>query len=299
MKILLNNKLEKLEQEQRMQYENLKRSIEQGDGLKMMGADKNSNGGNIYDLKRAEEEDMINTTRKLPRLLEEKLNIINNMKRKEKEDEKRLLSQVRNKVNEELKKQKEKDEIKFKKEMEEIEQKRENIRQEKKRLMEELQNNKIAQQDILHPKPQNRIYPPQNYPQYPYNPSFFPPPYLMNNKNDSTSEFLKIFLLKKLFDDEKPQQIMQNPPMPQYIPTPIPQMPQMPQIQYQPPPQIIPQQQPIPIPQPIIIQSPPQNVGPPNIIIQKDRSPPPTQIIQQPNVGYKDIVLNKTKTISK
>ena len=267
--------------------------IDKRGGSKMMDT---SNGGNNTRL--SEEEDMIDTARKLPIILEDKINKINNMKRKEKQDENLLLSKIKQKVNEELKKQKEKDEIKFKKEMEEIEQKRENIRQEKKRLMEELQNTIIAEQDILHSKHQNRIYPPQNYPQYPYNPSFFPPPYLMNNKNDSTSEFLKIFLLKKLFDDEKPQQIMQNPPMPQYIPTPIPQMPQMPQIQYQPP-QIIPQQQPIPIPQPIIIQSPPQNVGPPNIIIQKDRSPPPPQIIQQPNVVYKDIVLTKTKTISK
>jgi hypothetical protein len=77
MKILLNNKIEKLEQEQRMQYENLKRSIEQGGGLKMMDAAKNPNGGNIYDLKRAEEEDMIDATRKLPRILEEEGNFIN------------------------------------------------------------------------------------------------------------------------------------------------------------------------------------------------------------------------------
>ena len=72
----------------------------------MMGAVKNANGGNNYDLRRAEEEDMLDATRKLPRLLENKMNIINNMKRKEKEDEKRLLSQVRKKVNEEIKKQK-------------------------------------------------------------------------------------------------------------------------------------------------------------------------------------------------
>jgi len=86
IKTLLNNKIEKLEQEQQMQFENLKYAIEQGGGLKMMGAVKNANGGNIYDLKRAEEEDMIDATRKLTRLLEEKINFINDMKRKEKED---------------------------------------------------------------------------------------------------------------------------------------------------------------------------------------------------------------------
>ena len=48
----------------------------------MMGAVKNANGGNNYDLRRAEEEDMLDATRKLPRLLENKMNIINNMKRK-------------------------------------------------------------------------------------------------------------------------------------------------------------------------------------------------------------------------
>ena len=294
IKNLLNNKIEKLEHDQQMQFNNLKYALEQGGGLKMMGAVRNANGGNNYDLQRAEEEDMIDATRKLPKILEDKINIINDMKRKEKQDEKRLLSQVRKKVNEEIKKQKEKDEIRFKKEIDEIEQKRENILQERRRLMEELQHNdyeESASNNTVYNQP--NINPPGMYPQpqmmppYPYPPQMYPPP-MNNNNNDSTSEFLKIFLLKKLFDD-KPQ-VLQNPApqIPQYIPTPIPQIPQ---IQYQQTPQ-----QPISYPQPIIYQNPPQVMSPPNVIIQQDRGQP--QVVKQPNIQYKDIVITKSETLN-
>jgi len=228
IKTLLNNKIEKLEQDQQMQFDNLKLALEKGGGLKMMGAVKNANGGNNFDLQRAEEEDMIDATRKLPRLLEEKINLLNNMKIQEKQDEKRLLSQARRKLNDELKKQKEKDEIRFKKEIDEIEQKRERIRQERKRLIEELNNDfEDSESNTIYsnsqsgpaPSPPPLMYPPQMMPQYPYQqPMFIPPPIHTNNNNgDSTSEFLKIFLLKKLFDD-KPHQTVQNPPMPQFMP---------------------------------------------------------------------------------
>ena len=315
IKTLLNNKIEKLEQDQQMQFDNLKYALEQGGNLKMMGAVKNANGGNNYDLRRAEEEDMIDATRKLPRLLEDKINIINNMKRKEKQDEKRLLSQVKRKVNEEIQKQKEKDEQRFKKEIDEIEQKRENIRRERRRLMEELQRNDIeeSESNTMYSNQQNLpmqampgmvgmpgmqgmpgMYPPQMMPQYPYPPSIYPPPMNNNNSsnnNDSTSEFLKIFLLKKLFDD-KPQVVQQTPQVPQFIPYPQPQM--SPQIQYQPQPM---PQQPISYPQPIIYQNPPQVMNPPNVIIQQERRQP--QIVQQqPNVQYKDLVITKSETLN-
>ena len=317
IKTLLNNKIEKLEQDQQMQFENLKYALEQGGGLKMMGAVKNANGGNIYDLKRAEEEDIIDATRKLPRLLEEKINIINNMKIKEKEDEKRLLSQVKRKVNEEIKKQKEKDEIRFKRELDDIEQKRENIRQERRRLIEELQNRDIEESEIesLNSQP---IYNQNIAPQSPFPPSIYPtqmpqmmtpyafppniyPPMNNNNNKDSTDELLKIFILKKIFDD-KPQTVQTAPqiqPIPQYIPNPYPP-PQYPP--YQPPPQYQqpqPQQQPITIPQPIIIQSPQSMAPPPNVIIHEDRAQPQIQPqIIQPQLQYRDLLISNNDTLN-
>ena len=305
IKTLLNNKIEKLEQDQQMQFDNLKYALEQGGGLKMMGAVKNANGGNNYDLRKAEEEDMIDATRKLPKLLEDKINIINDMKRKEKEDEKRLLSQVRRKVNEEIKKQKEKDEIRFKKEIDEIERKRENIRQERKRLMEELQNGDIeeSESELINqnssPIYNQNIQPPAMYPPQMMAPYGFPPniyPTIDNNNSkDSTNEILKIFLLKKIFDD-KPQTVQTAPQIqPQYIPSPYPQYPT-----YQPPSQFPQPQQPITIPQPIIYQSPQPSISPPNVIIQQDRAQPQIQPqiqsqiqpqIIQPQMQYKDIVL--------
>ena len=309
IKILLNNKIEKLEQDQQIQFDNLKYALEQGGSLKMMGAVKNTNGGNNCDLKRAEEEGIIDATRKLPKLLEDKINIINDMKRREKEDEKRLLSQVKKKINEEIKKQKEKDEIRFKREIDEIEQKRENIRQERMRLMEELQNHEIEESEseqINLNSPHNyfqnmnpQVLPPPSIPQimspYTFPPNMYPSLNNRNNNKDSTGELLKIFLLKKMFDD-KSQTIQNTPqiqPQPQYIPPPYP-----PQYQ-QPPPQ---PQQPITIPQPIILQSPQTAMSPPNIIIQQERSQPQIspqiqpQIIQ-PQIKYKDIVITKSESI--
>ena len=283
--------------------------LSQMDPAYLAAAVKNTNGGNNCDLKRAEEEGIIDATRKLPKLLEDKINIINDMKRREKEDEKRLLSQVKKKINEEIKKQKEKDEIRFKREIDEIEQKRENIRQERMRLMEELQNHEIEESEseqINLNSPHNyfqnmnpQVLPPPSIPQimspYTFPPNMYPSLNNRNNNKDSTGELLKIFLLKKMFDD-KSQTIQNTPqiqPQPQYIPPPYP-----PQYQ-QPPPQ---PQQPITIPQPIILQSPQTAMSPPNIIIQQERSQPQIspqiqpQIIQ-PQIKYKDIVITKSESI--
>ena len=314
IKSLLNNKIDKLEQDQQMQFMNLKHALEQGGGLKMMGAVRNADeDNNYYDLNRAEEEDMIDATRKLPKILEDKINMINDMKKREKQDEKRLLSQVRKKVNDEIRKQKEKDEMRFRKEINDIEQKRENIRKERRRLMEELQHNDSEESMSYlssYQYPPN-VYtqsqpPPQPHPQmmapYPvsYPPQIYAPP--MNNNNnsntDSTNEFLKIFLLKKLFDDKPSVVQTPAPAPPQYIPTPV-----------YPQPAPIPQpQQPISYPQPIFYQNPPQVVSPPNVIIQQERAQPQPQIQHQqqpqpqpqPNnvVQYKDIVITKSETIN-
>ena len=212
IKTLLNNKIEKLEHDQQMQFDNLKFALEQGGGLKMMGAVKNANGGNQYDLQRAEEEDIIDVTRRLPKLLDEQLNKTYNTKKKY--GSSRLFSKmpdIRRRVDDELNRQKALDDLKFKRELDEIEAKRENIRQERNRMLRELQNQDIDDLD-------DPIYlsqsPPFAPPMYnPYNPYMMPPPfnpYFMppmnnNNHNDSTGDLIKIFLIKKLFDDNKPQ----------------------------------------------------------------------------------------------
>ena len=213
IRTLLNNKIEKLEQDQQMQIDSLKHAIEQGGGLKLKSAVKNSMGGNKFDLKKAEKEDMLDITRKLPILLENKINQINEMKMKEKKGEKKFLSKIRKKLNEEIQKQKELDEIRFKKEIYEIEQQRENIRQERKRVMDQLNAELEVESDsepsVNYSNPHNIsacCYPPQMCPQYPhcpYHPFLYPPP-PPPVKNDSTSDFLKLFLLQKLMPMNSP-----------------------------------------------------------------------------------------------
>ena len=227
IKTLLNNKIEKLEHDQQMQFDNLKYALEQGGGLKMMGAVKNANGGNQYDLQRAEEEDIIDVSRRLPKLLDEQLSKTYNTKKKY--GSSRLLSKmpdIRRRVDDELSRQKALDDLKFKRELDEIETKRENIRQERNRMLRELQNQDIDDLDDPIYLAQSPSFPPP--PMYnPYNPYMMPPPfppYFMppmnnnNNHNDSTGELIKIFLIKKLFDDNKPQSPEKNTYSPYFYP---------------------------------------------------------------------------------
>ena len=223
IKNLLNNKLEKLEQNQQMQFDNLKLALGQGGGLKMLGAVKNANGGNIYDLQRAEQEDIIDATRKLPKLLDKKLNDALNYKRynKYKNNYDDNLSNMKRRMDEELNRQKFLDDMKFKRELDEIEAKRETMRQERERMLQELQNQDID--DLNDPLylPPPPPFPPSMYNPYnPYNPYMVPPPYFMppmnNNNHSDTSELIKFFLIKKLFDnDNRP-----NTPGTQNLPYP-------------------------------------------------------------------------------
>ena len=267
IKTLLNNKLEKLEHEQQMQFDNLKYALEQGGNLKMMGAVKNANGGNKYDLQRAEEEDIIDATRKLPRILDQKLNeAFGNRRNNNIYGNNRIFSNMTNmrrRVDDELQRQRDIDDMKFKQELDEIEAKRENMRRERKRMLQELQNQEIDELDdplYLTPPPLPFYQNPYN----PYNPYMMPPPYFMppynnnnNSNHDSTGDLIKIFLIKKLFDDNKPSQQQQFPQYPyQYYPFMMPPQnntgnSKQPSINY---------------PQPIILQSPQYPIQKPLIV---------------------------------
>ena len=72
IKTLLNNKLEKLEYDQQMQFDNLKSALGKGGRLKMKGAIKKANSWNNCDMKLDEQEDIIVDTRKLPKFLDKK-----------------------------------------------------------------------------------------------------------------------------------------------------------------------------------------------------------------------------------
>ena len=59
IKTLLNNKLEKLEYDQQMQFDNLKSALGKGGRLKMKSAIKKANSWNNCDMKLDEQEDII------------------------------------------------------------------------------------------------------------------------------------------------------------------------------------------------------------------------------------------------
>ena len=270
----MNNKLEKLEHDQQMQFNNLKYALETGGNLKMLGAVKNANGGNNYDLRKAEREDIIDAARRLPRLLNNKLNLaLGKKKMKDFYEKEKIMSRMGERYDDELKRQRTFDDLRFRKEINEIEAKRESMKRERERMLRELENQELDDLDISDslyvpppPPPPMPQYYPNPYMGYmpPPHPYYMPPP--MNNngggKNDSTGDLIKIFLIKKLFDSDKNNESRHNKtsfqqfpaqfpqyPMP-YFPGMMPPQQMYPQI-YQAPPGVTPQQ-------PIIMQVPPQ-----------------------------------------
>ena len=309
IKTLLNNKIEKLEHDQQMQFDNLKYALEQGGGLKMLGAVKNANGGR-YDLRRAEEEDIIDAGRRLPRLIKSQLDEVyakrplRNLYRKDRIFSN--MSSIQRRVDDELERQRSLDDMKFKRELDEIEAKRETMRQERKRMLRELQSQDIDDIDDPLFMPTPPLPPPPPYYPNPYNPYMaFPPPYFMppmnnnNNHLDSTGDLIKIFLIKKLFDGDKQQQQQQPyqqypyyPGMPPAYPPPYQQQPgsdnQKPQIFSYPP--------------PIVVQNPPNQNPPREQLIKKDKEHITTE--SQKGIPFNDPLekylemVNKTKDSS-
>ena len=217
---LLNNKLEKLEHEQQMQFDNLKYALGQERGLKIPGAVKNANKGNNYDLNLAEREDLIDATRQLPKILDKKINeaLGDRRNKKSRNRYEGLISDInsmRRRIDEDLKRQRTLDDIKFRRKLDEIEERGEAIRQERQFMLQELKSLDIDKLDdplyIQEPLP-SPLYNP--YPYYQYNPYMvltFLINYMSqlnknNNNNNDSDGLIKILLIKKLFDDNKRKQ---------------------------------------------------------------------------------------------
>ena len=145
---------------------------------------------------------ILNETKKLPSLLDYKINsALSNKKLKDELDENIRRSHFRNNLHDELYRQRALDDLKFKRDLDEIEANRENIRLKRRRMINELKNQEFddLESSLYLPPP---LPPPPYYPPY-IPPQYYYPPVYNNNNGDSIGELVKFFLVKKLFDESK------------------------------------------------------------------------------------------------
>ena len=127
IKILLNEKLQKIEKRQKMDFENLKNILKKVGGIKMNRAIQNVFDGTNYDLQKAGDEDLLNEVAdNLPILIKEKIEKEEKIKE---EMDKQLKDDINKRIYIEFQKQRQTDELKHKEKLEKmkLQQKKERI----------------------------------------------------------------------------------------------------------------------------------------------------------------------------
>ena len=127
IKILLNEKLQKIEKRQKMDFENLKNILKKIGGKKMNRAIQNVFDGANYDLQKAGDEDLLNEVAdNLPILIKEKIEKEEKIKE---EMDKQLKDDINKRIYIEFQKQRQTDELKHKEKLEKmkLQQKKERI----------------------------------------------------------------------------------------------------------------------------------------------------------------------------
>ena len=213
---------------------------------------------NYYNQRREGPKNILDAPRKISGLLDYKINAaLGNKKMREEMEKRRIMSKMRRRIDDELKRERSIDDLRFIKEFDEIEEKRQNIRLMREKMLNELKNQEI---DDL----ENSFYipplpPPPPIPQFipnPYPTTLFPPQIIMppmnnnNHSSDSTGDLIKFLIVKKLLDKDEMKPFYPYP-MDYFQGFPYPYMYYPPYIKIKKP------KKPLPYPKPIIIQSPP------------------------------------------
>ena len=166
--------------------------------------------------------DIINATKKVPSYLDYKINTaLTNRKLKDELEEKMKISRLKNRLDEELNRQRALDDLKFRRDINEIEAKRENIRLKRRHMLNELKNLDYDDLDSPLYLPPPPLPPPPPYYAFPQ-PQYYLPPMYTNNNGDSIGELVKFFLVKKLFDESKQPLIYPQYPYQYYPGYPFP-----------------------------------------------------------------------------
>ena len=217
MRYLLNDKINRIERNQRKFNEILQYSLEQNrlqNDINSFNYDKHLQN---YKDKNTEEKDyLLNILNQMPKMIEKKINKIFLNEYESSRNQKQFMENLREKMIIEMKNQRMYDYIKYKKQINELIQIKEYKEKEKLRLL-----NKIQEQKIKH-KLKNYKYQNQFYNSYALLPYYLFNPFINNNNNNnnnnnrsnflnsSIDEFMKVILFKEMMGSYKLNDYYQN-----------------------------------------------------------------------------------------
>ena len=211
MRYLLNDKINRIEKNQRKFNEILQYSLEQNrlqNDINSFNYDKHIQ--NYKDKNFEEKEYLINILNQMPQMIEKKINKILLNEYEASRNQKQFVESLREKMIVEMKNQRMYDYLKYKKQINELIQMKEYEEKEKLRLLNKIQEQKIKNK-LKDYKYKNQLY---NYNSYALLPFYLFNPYNINNRsnslNSSIDEFMKIILFKEMMGSYKMNDFYQN-----------------------------------------------------------------------------------------
>ena len=208
IKYLLNNKINKLEKNQKKVFDYLKFSVEQ---------DKFKNGGNDvryhnyiqnYSNKNTTyRENALNVIREVPNMIQNKMNQIYLEEVEENRKQNRFLNDLRNQLISEFKEQRKQDNIKYKQQIDELRRLKEDEEKERLELLDRMREQKMYKSKKHISRHNNNFYNPipYNYPQYPNFPNFPINNIGGSSLSSSLDELIKVYLLKDIMNNPRYQ----------------------------------------------------------------------------------------------
>ena len=211
MRYLLNDKINRLEKNQRKFNEILQYSLAQNslqNDINSFNYDKHIQ--NYKDKNKLEKEYLINVINQMPQMIESKINKIFEDEYESSQNQKQFLENLKERMISELKNQRRYDYIKYKQQLNELMKLKENEEKEKIQLLNEIQNQKLKNK-IKAIKYQNQMYRYNN--PYPAGFPYFPiiqPSNQPQSIGSSIDEFMKLFLFKEMMGSYQKYNDYQN-----------------------------------------------------------------------------------------
>ena len=211
MRYLLNDKINRLEKNQRKFNDILQYSLEQNrlqNDINSFNYDKHIQ--NYKDKNKLEKEYLIIVINQVPQMIESKIDKIFMDEYESSQNQKQFLENLKERMISELKNQRRYDYIKYKQQLNELMKLKENEEKEKIQLMNEIQNQKLKFK-IKAIKYQNQMYRYNN--PYPAGLPFYP---IIQSSNQpqsigsSIDEFMKLFLFKEMMGSYQKYNDYQN-----------------------------------------------------------------------------------------
>ena len=211
MRFLLNNKINRLEKNQRKFNEILKYSLAQNrlqNDINNFNYDKHLQ--NYYERDNYEKQYLIDLINQMPLMIEKKINRIFLDEYESSRNQKQFIENLKERMIDELKNQRRYDYYKYKQQLNELMKLKENEEHEKLQLLNEIQNQKLKY-EIKAMKYQNQLYHYNNpYGGYPIYPIILPKKTQPKSITSSIDEFMKVLLFKEMIGSYQKYNDYQN-----------------------------------------------------------------------------------------